>query len=60
LLDRDAIDRNIRRLHERLDLTSYLAEHNELKGEVAALKDRMLTVGQSPPIFVYVLGRKPG
>lgn len=60
VLDRAAIDRNIRRLDERLDLTSYLAEHNELKGEVAALKDRMLTVGQSPPVFVYVLGRKPG
>jgi hypothetical protein len=60
LLDRDAIDRNIRRLDERLDLTSYLAEYNELKGEVGALKDRMLTVGQSPPTFVYVLGRKPG
>jgi 2-polyprenyl-3-methyl-5-hydroxy-6-metoxy-1,4-benzoquinol methylase len=59
LLDRDAIDQNILRLDERLELTSYLAEHNELKGEVAAVKDRMLTVGQSPPVLVYVLGRKP-
>lgn len=60
VLDRAAIDQNIRRLDERLDLTGYLAERDELKGEIGALKDRMLTVGQSPPVFVYVIGRKRG